>query len=132
MRFILKIRKHIFTVRITEQQQRLPRAVVESPSCQKFSGHGPGQLSLDMHAWAGALDQITSRGLFQPQPISDIFDSVFSVILQNDLLLIKKKDLMFRFSFISLYKYKEILTVHDKRSLLSTFIIVSVTTLAVI
>lgn len=77
-------------MRITEQRQRLPRAVVESLSCQKFSGYGPGQLSLDMHAWAGALDQITSRGLFQPQPVSDFFDSVFSVILQNDLLLIKK------------------------------------------
>ncbi|KFW95368.1 hypothetical protein N336_04559, partial [Phalacrocorax carbo] len=35
-RFSLNIRKHFFTVRVTEHCHRLPREVVESPSLEIF------------------------------------------------------------------------------------------------
>jgi len=35
-RFLLSIRKHFFTVRVTEHWHRLPREVVESPSFEIF------------------------------------------------------------------------------------------------
>ena len=45
---------------------------------QNLSGHGPGQLALGSPAWAGRLDQMTSRGPFPPQPFCD---SVMGTIL---------------------------------------------------
>ena len=40
---------------------------------QKLSGHGPGQPALGRGgpAWAEGLDQVASRGSFQPQPLCD-------------------------------------------------------------
>jgi len=37
--FHLNIRKHYFTVRVTEYCHRLPRKVVESPSVEIFKSH---------------------------------------------------------------------------------------------
>ena len=48
-RFPLNIRKHFFTVRMTEHWHRLPREAVESPSLgniQRLSGRGAGQPAL--------------------------------------------------------------------------------------
>jgi len=38
-RFPLSIRKHFFTVRVTEHWHRLPREAVDSPSLQIFKSH---------------------------------------------------------------------------------------------
>lgn len=38
---------------------------------QKPSGRSPGQLAVGDHAWAGELNQMTSRSSFQPQPVCD-------------------------------------------------------------
>ena len=38
-RFPLNIRKHCFTVRVTEHWHRLPREVVESPSLEILESH---------------------------------------------------------------------------------------------
>jgi len=38
---------------------------------QKLSGHGPGQPDVGGPAWAGKLDQMTSRGSFQYQLFCD-------------------------------------------------------------
>ena len=38
-RFLLNIRKHFFTVRVTKHCHRLPREVVESPSLEIFKTH---------------------------------------------------------------------------------------------
>ena len=47
---------------------------------QKPSGHGPGQLPQGVSAWAAGLDQITSRGVFQPQPLHDSMNSFFQLL----------------------------------------------------
>lgn len=39
---------------------------------QKPPGHSLGQLALCVPAWAEKLDQMNSRGPFQPQPFCDI------------------------------------------------------------
>lgn len=36
-----------------------------------MTGHSPGQPALGNPAWAGGLDQVTSRGPCQPQPVCD-------------------------------------------------------------
>ncbi|KFV43401.1 hypothetical protein N341_07358, partial [Tyto alba] len=38
-RFPLNIRKHFFTMRVTEHWQRLPKEVVEFPSLKTFKNH---------------------------------------------------------------------------------------------
>jgi len=43
-RFPLNIRKHFFTVRVTDHWNRLPRVVVESPSLEIFK----------IRSWAGS------------------------------------------------------------------------------
>jgi len=54
-RFPLSIQKHLFTVRVTEHWNCLPREAVESPPLE-LSGHGPGQLAVGDPAWATGLD----------------------------------------------------------------------------
>lgn len=39
---------------------------------QKPSGHSLGKLALGVPVWAEKLDQMNSRGPFQPQPFCDI------------------------------------------------------------
>lgn len=54
--------------------RRLPREAVESSilgDTQKLFGHSPGPLALGGPAWGGRLDQTTSAGHFQLQPICD-------------------------------------------------------------
>lgn len=44
---------------------------------QRLSGCGPGELAVGGPVWAGNLDQMTSRGHFQPQPwYNSVTDSV--------------------------------------------------------
>lgn len=58
------IMKHITHI------QKLPEIeAVSDMFCMKPSGSGPGQPALSSSAWAGALEQMTSTGLFQPQPV---------------------------------------------------------------
>jgi len=58
--------KHCFTVWLTEHWHRLPREVVESLlGDQKPSGNGS---LLWVPLVEQALDQVTSKGTFQPQP----------------------------------------------------------------
>lgn len=38
---------------------------------QRLSGHSPGQLAPSDPTQAEGLDQVTSRGPFQPQPVCD-------------------------------------------------------------
>lgn len=79
-----------FTVGVTEQWDRLPMDIVESPFLnvvknqnknigkktkkrkkQKHFGHGPGHPALVGPSQAGQLDQMTSRDPFQNQLSSD-------------------------------------------------------------
>ena len=46
-RFPLNIRKHFFTVKVTEHWHRLPREVVESPSLKILKSH----LDMDLGNW---------------------------------------------------------------------------------
>jgi len=69
-RFPLRIRKHFFTVRVTERWHRLPREVVESLSLQIFKSHLDTVLD-ERSRWSclcRRMDQVSFRGLFQPQP----------------------------------------------------------------
>lgn len=69
-RFPLSNWKCCSTVRVTEHSHRLLREVVESPSSGILRNcwtHCPGQVPLSDPAWAGSLNQMTSRGPFQPQ-----------------------------------------------------------------
>jgi len=55
-RFCLKIRQHLFTVRVSKHWHSLPTEVMESPFLMIFiksSGHCPGQLALGSPAYAG-------------------------------------------------------------------------------
>jgi len=55
-RFLPNIRKHFFTVRVTEHWHRVAREVVEFPSLemiQQLSGNGSGQLALGSHVEQG-------------------------------------------------------------------------------
>ena len=75
-RFALNIREHLFTVRVTEHWNRLPREAVESPSLNILKSwwhdrHDSWQLTLGGPAWAGGLDKMTSRRAFQSQPFCD-------------------------------------------------------------
>lgn len=38
----------------------------------KLSGYGPVQSALGVPAWTRPLVQMISRGIFQPQPLSDL------------------------------------------------------------
>lgn len=55
--------------------QSLPKGTVMSPSSEvysKYTGYGHGQPVLGDPIWAVGLDKVTSRGLFQQQPICDL------------------------------------------------------------
>jgi len=72
--FPLHISYHLYTVRVTEYWNRLPRKVVESPSLETFEN----LLNIAMGNWLyeflleqERLDQMAFRGPFQPQPFCD-------------------------------------------------------------
>lgn len=67
----LNIREHFFTVRVTENQNKLLREVVRvSPlgDIKKTSVHDCGQSAVGDPVWAGRLNQVTSRGSLQRFP----------------------------------------------------------------
>jgi len=74
-RFRLNIRKHVFTVRMTEHWRRLPRKDVEPPSLEEFRS----RLDMVLATRSGCpclsrgLDDKTSRAPFQPQPFWDCY-----------------------------------------------------------
>jgi len=63
-RLLLNIRRHYFTVAVTEHWHRLPRVVeVESPSSEIFKNHldnkaYPGPLAVGSHASGRGLGQV--------------------------------------------------------------------------
>jgi len=63
------------TVKVTEHRHRLPREAVESPRLDIFrnSRRGPGQAALGDPAQARGLDQLISRGPWQPQPLCHLW-----------------------------------------------------------
>lgn len=66
-----------------EKWNRLAGEFVESPPLdfQKPSEHNHGQTALHFPSWTGGLDQITSRGSFQPQTF---FEYVFLWFCDHD------------------------------------------------
>jgi len=73
-RFPLNIRKHFFTVRVTEHWRRLPREVEESPSLEILKSCldvALGSLLKVTLLEQDGLDQMTCRGPFQPLPSCD-------------------------------------------------------------
>lgn len=57
-------------------------------SCSKAIWSGPGQLVLSHPAWGEELDQMTSRGAFEPQPFCDsvkcgFFNSRLKIMLKD-------------------------------------------------
>lgn len=61
---LLKIKKHFFTVQMTEHGHNLTREVVKSSSLEIFKCH------LDTLLWMSLLDQMASISLLPPQPSS--------------------------------------------------------------
>jgi len=66
----LNIGRYFFTVKVTEHWHRLLRKVVESPSLEIFKSY----LHTVLGNWlcVALLDQVTSRGRFQPQAFCDL------------------------------------------------------------
>lgn len=61
--FLPSIRKHFFTVRVTKHWHRVPREAVES--LEVFKSHVDtlnNLVYLGVPAWAGGLEQMSSRG----------------------------------------------------------------------
>lgn len=72
MRICLNIRKNLFTVCVMEHLNKLPRGCrVCLGDGQKPSAHCLGQPAVGVHAWAGELDQVTSRVPFESQPFCE-------------------------------------------------------------
>lgn len=60
--------KHFYTLGMIKHGHRLPTVPILR-DIQKPSGHSPGQPAQWASAWAGVLDQKTSKGPSQPQHI---------------------------------------------------------------
>ena len=86
-RFPLNIRKHFCYCEDDQARAQAAQGgcgISTHGDIQKPSGHGPGQLAQGGPAWAEGLDQMTSRGPFQPQPFCD---SDYSRVLGATLLV---------------------------------------------
>lgn len=70
-RFPVNMGKYFFTMRVTKHWHGVPREAVESPSLKVFKSHVDTVqntlIDLCVPAWASGLEQMSSRGLCQPQ-----------------------------------------------------------------
>ena len=73
LKFYTNKQKNVFTVRMTEHWNRLPREVVESPSMEIFKIQMDTflRILLEGTCFSRGLNQMTSRDSFQPLNFCD-------------------------------------------------------------